>query len=54
MITSLIEKMIVYDQDKRISYDELFSHEIMKMPPPIINDSIFLPIERTVNDEDYK
>ncbi|CAD8111438.1 unnamed protein product [Paramecium sonneborni] len=53
-ICNLIERMLIYDQDKRLSFEELESHKIMTMPSPILKDSIFLPIERNYNQKDYQ
>ncbi|CAD8179043.1 unnamed protein product [Paramecium pentaurelia] len=53
LITNLIEKMLIYDQDERISFEELRTHEIVTFTKRL-QDSIFLPIQRTFNQEDYK
>ncbi|CAD8195959.1 unnamed protein product [Paramecium octaurelia] len=54
MIMDLIEKMIIYDQDKRIQFEDLWSHEIKRTPTRMLTDSIFIPIDRKVLELEQK
>ncbi|CAK58213.1 unnamed protein product (macronuclear) [Paramecium tetraurelia] len=54
MIMDLIEKMLIFDQDKRIQFEDLWAHSVMKTPNRILKDSIFVRLDRSVQEEDYK
>lgn len=43
-IKELLERMIVYEEDNRINFEDLFNHKLFKISLPI-NDPLLVKIE---------
>ncbi|CAD8202520.1 unnamed protein product [Paramecium octaurelia] len=54
MLKDLIEKMLLFNQDNRISFESLLDHEIVKMNLPMIKDSLFLTMDRKFDKEELE
>ncbi|CAD8121819.1 unnamed protein product [Paramecium sonneborni] len=54
IITDLIERMLIYNQSERLSFEDIQSHQIMKISYSIPQDSILQPIERGINEQDLQ
>jgi serine/threonine protein kinase len=48
-IKSLLERMIVYEEDNRIKFEDLFSHKLFTMPLQF-NDPLIVEIEGNHNE----
>ncbi|CAD8096161.1 unnamed protein product [Paramecium primaurelia] len=54
LLTDLIQNMLLFNQDNRISFENLLSHQIVTLSLPMQQDSLFIQFDKKFNQQEIE